>query len=159
MTDMGLTRILIPVPSASVIGALLENDNVGVAALNETDGGHDTTNTTANDESTNFGRYGIAAGKRAGSKSVVIEEAELILELMVLINAIVAYAFLFLDVILCTESDELLDGEASEDGLCHGIGRVGAAHPPGFYPGFYKQSAERRFGDWLENEEMYAGTP
>jgi hypothetical protein len=146
MANMDLTRILIPVPSASVIGALLENDNVGVAALSETDGGHDTANTTANDESADFGRYGIAAGKRAGSKSVVIEEAELILELMVLINAIVAYAFLFLDVILCAESDgveaELLDGEASEDRLCHGIGRVGVAHPPGFY----KQLAERTFG-------------
>jgi hypothetical protein len=123
MVNMDLTRILVPVPSTSVIGTLLEDNSVGIATLSETDGGQDTAKTTANNESPDFGRYRMVAfGKGTGSESVVAEEAELILELLVLIRAILAHALLFLDGILCTESDgveaELLDGaKASEDGL------------------------------------------
>jgi hypothetical protein len=121
---------LVPVPSSSVIGTLFEDDNVSVATLSESGGGQDTAKTTTDDESADVGRYGIAGG--TGSKGVLTEESKLALELLVLVYAIVAQAFLFLDGILCAESDgvkaELLDGETSEDGLGHGIEETDGMH-------------------------------
>ena len=117
---------MVPIPSASIIGTLFKDGNVSVTTLSESGGSQDTTKTTTDDESADSGRYGITGG--AGSKSVSTEESELILELLVLIYAIVAQAFLFLDGIFCSKSDgvkaELLDGETSEDRLGHGIPKI-----------------------------------